>query len=46
MEIRIKLVGCGDFKEGVYTIVDCMNETICKNRIDILETEGVPFIQI
>lgn len=37
---KIKLVGCGE-KEGVYTIVDCMNERYV-NRIDILETEGVP----
>jgi hypothetical protein len=37
---KVKLVGCGD-KEGVYTIVDCMNERYV-NRIDILETQGVP----
>ena len=38
--MKVKLVGCGK-KEGVYTIVDCMNERYV-NRIDILETEGVP----
>jgi len=37
---RVKLVGCGK-KEGVYTIVDCMNERYV-NRVDILETQGVP----
>jgi hypothetical protein len=37
---KVKLVGCGE-KEGIYTIVDCMNERYV-NRIDILETQGVP----
>ena len=35
---KIRLVGT-EFKDGVYTIVDCMNE-IFKNKIDILETQG------
>ena len=37
---KIKLSGCGE-KDGIYTIVDCMNERYV-NRIDILETEGTP----
>ena len=37
---KVKLIGCGE-KDGVYTIVDCMNERYV-NRVDILETEGVP----
>ena len=37
---KVKLVGCGE-KEGVYTIVDCMNERYI-DRVDILETQGVP----
>ncbi len=36
---KIRIIGT-DFKDGVYTIVDCMNERF-KNKIDILETEGV-----
>ncbi len=35
---KIRLVGT-EFKDGVYTIVDCMNERF-KNKIDILETQG------
>jgi hypothetical protein len=35
---KIRLVGCGH-KDGIYTIVDCMNERF-KNKIDILETQG------
>jgi len=35
---KIRLVGT-KFKDGVYTIVDCMNKRF-KNKIDILETEG------
>lgn len=37
---KVKLIGCGE-KDGVYTIVDCMNERYV-NRVDILETQGVP----
>ncbi len=36
---KIRIIGT-DFKDGVYTIVDCMNKRF-KNKIDILETEGV-----
>jgi hypothetical protein len=35
---KIRLVGT-KFKDGVYTIVDCMNKRF-KNKIDILETQG------
>lgn len=37
---KVKLIGCGE-KDGVYTIVDCMNERYV-DRVDILETQGVP----
>ena len=37
---QVRLVGCGK-KDGVYTIVDCMNKRYV-NRVDILETKGVP----
>lgn len=36
---KIRIIGT-KFKDGVYTIVDCMNKRF-KNKIDILETEGV-----
>ena len=36
---KIKIIGT-KFKDGVYTIVDCMNKRF-KNKIDILETQGV-----
>jgi hypothetical protein len=35
---KIMIVGTKD-KDGVYTIVDCMNKRF-KNKIDILETKG------
>lgn len=35
---KVKLIGA-DFKDGIYTIVDCMNKRFTK-RIDILETIG------
>lgn len=35
---KVKLVGT-QFKDGVYTIVDCMNKRFT-NKIDILETQG------
>jgi 3D (Asp-Asp-Asp) domain-containing protein len=35
---KVKLVGTG-VKDGVYTIVDCMNARFV-NKIDILETQG------
>lgn len=36
---KVKLIGT-KVKDGVYTIVDCMHKRF-KNKIDILETEGV-----
>jgi 3D (Asp-Asp-Asp) domain-containing protein len=36
---KVKLIGA-KYKDGVYTIVDCMNKRFTK-KIDILETEGV-----
>lgn len=35
---KIRIVGCNE-KDGVYTVVDCMNRRF-KNKIDILETRG------
>ena len=35
---RVRLIGT-KVKDGVYTIVDCMNKRF-KNKIDILETQG------
>lgn len=35
---KVKLIGT-KFKDGIYTIVDCMNKRFT-NKIDILETQG------